>query len=635
MKILFSVAWDDAKNEDYSRKSTWGARNDEDVPRNEENGERNAWGLSNAWDALKNVWGPRNSNVPRKNYYQSTHCPNVEQLIRDITWSKVAQDPTLGAKLLRIHYHDCFVKGCDASILLDKVGSDDSEKEARPNLSLAGFEVIDDIKREVESKCPGIVSCADILALVARDAVSYPFKTSMWEVETGRKDGFVSLASNVNGNLPSPFSDFATLKQIFANKGLNVDDLVALSGAHTIGVAHCGAFSRRLFNFSGKGDMDPSLNATYAKDLKDVCPNPANPATIVEMDPMSSTSFDSNYFNILINQNKGLFQSDAALLNDKDSVIVIKKLQDDNTFFSEFAKSMKKMGAIELLTGNAGEIRKNFVAGARNVLRNNFYKSAPCPNAEQLIRDITWSKAKIDVKLGARLLRLHYHDCFLRGCDESVLLDTEGTEQSEKEAVPNLSLGGFDVIDDIKKQVEAKCPGIVSCADILALSARDAVSFPFKTSMWGAETGRKDGNVSLASEVLIQLVVAHCGTFSKRLFNFSGKGDIDPSLNATYAKDLKDVCPNPANPATIVDMDPLSSTSFDSNYFNILINQNKGLFQSDAAFLNDKDSVIVIKKLQDDNTFFFEFAKSMKKMGAIEVLTGNAGQIRKNCRVKN
>ena len=58
------------------------------------------------------------------------------------------------------------------------------------------------------------------------------FKTSMWEVETGRKDGFVSLASNVNGNLPSPFSDFATLKQIFANKGLNVDDLVALSGKY-------------------------------------------------------------------------------------------------------------------------------------------------------------------------------------------------------------------------------------------------------------------------------------------------------------------------------------------------------------------------------------------------------------------
>ncbi|WMV10248.1 hypothetical protein MTR67_003633 [Solanum verrucosum] len=300
------------------------------------------------------------AKVPRNNFYKSTSCPNAEQLIRDITWKKAKNDATLGAKLLRVHYHDCFVRGCDASILLDKVGTVDSEKEARPNLSLGGFDVIDDIKRQVDAKCPGnIVSCADILALSARDAVSFPFKTSMWEVETGRKDGNVSLASDVNGNLPSPFSDFATLKQIFANKGLNVTDLVALSGAHTIGVSHCGAFSRRLFNFTGKGDMDPTLNATYAESLKKLCPNPANPNTTVEMDPLSSTSFDSNYFNILIKQNKGLFQSDAALLNDKDSVIVIKKLQKDKTFFVEFAKSMQKMGAIQLLTGNAGEIRKN------------------------------------------------------------------------------------------------------------------------------------------------------------------------------------------------------------------------------------------------------------------------------------
>lgn len=303
------------------------------------------------------VWGA--GNVPRKNFYKSTRCPNAEQLIRDITWSKAKNDATLGAKLLRVHYHDCFVRGCDASILLDKVGTDDSEKDARPNLSLGGFDVIDDIKRQVEAKCPGIVSCADILALAARDAVSFPFKTLMWDVETGRKDGNISLASEVNGNLPSPFSDFATLQKLFAKKGLNVDDLVALSGAHTIGVAHCGAFSRRLFNFTGKGDMDPSLNATYAESLKQLCPNPANPATTVEMDPLSSTSFDSNYFNILINQNKGLFQSDAALLTDKKSVNVVRKLQKNKTFFLEFARSMKNMGAIEILRGNAGEIRKN------------------------------------------------------------------------------------------------------------------------------------------------------------------------------------------------------------------------------------------------------------------------------------
>ncbi|KAG5628127.1 hypothetical protein H5410_013345 [Solanum commersonii] len=311
-------------------------------------------------------------NVLRNNFYKSTRCPNAEQLVRDITWSKAKNDVTLGARLLRLHYHDCFLRGCDASVLLDTEGTEQSEKEAGPNLSLGGFDEIDDIKRQVEAKCPGIVSCADMLALSARDVVSFPykecknallelivcmqFKTSMWEVETGRKDGNVSLASEVSSNLPLPDSNISTLQQLFAKKGLNVNDLVALSGAHTIGFAHCRAFSKRLFNFTGKGDMDPSLNATYAESLKKSCTNLAN---IVEMDPLSSTSFDSNYFNILINQNKGLFQSDASLLKDTNSVNVVKKLQNDRAFFVEFAKSMQKMGAIEVLTGNAGQIRKN------------------------------------------------------------------------------------------------------------------------------------------------------------------------------------------------------------------------------------------------------------------------------------
>lgn len=59
-------------------------------------------------------------------------------------------------------------------------------------------------------------------------------QTPLWDVLTGRRDGNVSLASEVNGNIPSPFSDFSTLKQLFVKKGLNVNDLVALSGIYTI-----------------------------------------------------------------------------------------------------------------------------------------------------------------------------------------------------------------------------------------------------------------------------------------------------------------------------------------------------------------------------------------------------------------
>ncbi|KAL5785333.1 hypothetical protein ACOSQ2_007725 [Xanthoceras sorbifolium] len=129
------------------------------------------------------------------------------------------------------------------------------------------------------------------------------------------------------------------------------------TGGHTIGVAHCATFSNRLYNFTGKGDADPSLDRTYAEFLRSKCPNPANPATTVELDPRSSLSFDKNYFNILL-QNKGLLQSDAALLTNPDSFQLVTKFWRSNDFFNVFAKSMEKMGAIEVLTGNAGEIRK-------------------------------------------------------------------------------------------------------------------------------------------------------------------------------------------------------------------------------------------------------------------------------------
>ncbi|XP_059628241.1 peroxidase 24-like [Cornus florida] len=292
--------------------------------------------------------GNGNGDGLRKNFYWN-RCPQAEKLVRDITWSKVQNDPTLGAKLLRMHFHDCFVRGCDASILLDKVGTTQSERDTIPNLTLSGFDVLDDIKSQIEQACPGIVSCADILALSTRNSVSFPFKQPMWEVLTGRRDDKISLASDVNGNIPSPFANFASLKQIFENKGLNLIDLVTLSGAHTIGVAHCGTFSSRLYNFTGKGDTDPSLNAAYAESLRKQCPNPANTATTVEMDPKSSLSFDSSYFSIL-NQNMGLFQSDAALLTDRDSVRIVKLFETPRAFFREFSRSMTKMGAIEVLT---------------------------------------------------------------------------------------------------------------------------------------------------------------------------------------------------------------------------------------------------------------------------------------------
>ena len=63
-----------------------------------------------------------------------------------------------------------------------------------------------------------------------------------------------------------------------------------------------------------------------------------------------------------------------------------------------------------------------------------------------------------------------------QGCDGSVLLDDNATFTGEKTAVPNGgSLRGFEVVDLIKAKLEEACPGVVSCADILALAAQYAV----------------------------------------------------------------------------------------------------------------------------------------------------------------
>ncbi|KAG0482389.1 hypothetical protein HPP92_010473 [Vanilla planifolia] len=294
----------------------------------------------------------------KTSFYKKT-CPKAEQIIQDIVWKHAATNPELAAKFLRMFFHDCFVRGCDASILINSTPKSTAEKDAVPNLSLAGFDVIDEVKAAVEKACPGVVSCADIVALAARDSVSFQFNEPIWEVKTGRRDGRISLQSEALANIPSPFSNFTTLVNAFSAKTLSVQDLVVLSGGHTIGVGHCNWFSNRLYNFTGKGDADPSLNSTYAAFLRTKCKNLSDNTTTVPLDPGSgtTTTFDSHYY-VNLKQRKGLFQSDAALLTNSRASNLVDKLVDFKNFLNAFRSSITRMGGIQVLTGTQGEIRK-------------------------------------------------------------------------------------------------------------------------------------------------------------------------------------------------------------------------------------------------------------------------------------
>ena len=129
--------------------------------------------------------------------------------------------------------------------------------------------------------------------------------------------------------------------------------------AHTLGVAHCPFVTQRIYNFTGKGDADPELDPNYVKELKAICPPPppATPATTVGLDRNSSLTFDSNYF-VGLTKKQGLLTSDAALLTTPQTKGLVESFQDFQTFKEAFARSMLKMGAIGVLIGDQGEIRK-------------------------------------------------------------------------------------------------------------------------------------------------------------------------------------------------------------------------------------------------------------------------------------
>ncbi|PKI33024.1 hypothetical protein CRG98_046581 [Punica granatum] len=159
-------------------------------------------------------------------HYYRESCPQVERRIIQEYFYRVR--PRIIPSLLRLSFHDCFVEGCDASILLDPVSGMASEKDASPNeLLKASYDVIDAIKFETERVCPRIVSCADILVLAAREAI-LTARGSFYPLQPGRRDKMISYAELAEYQLPSPFSDLSETLVSSGSRGSDERDTVDL-----------------------------------------------------------------------------------------------------------------------------------------------------------------------------------------------------------------------------------------------------------------------------------------------------------------------------------------------------------------------------------------------------------------------
>ncbi|MFQ6647624.1 hypothetical protein Gotur_020761 [Gossypium turneri] len=283
----------------------------------------------------------------RMDYYIMS-CPFAESIVKNTVNRALQDDPTLAAALVRMHFHDCFVEGCDGSILIDSTEDNTAEKDSPGNLSLRGYEVIDDAKEQLEDQCPGIVSCADIVAMAARDAIFWS-RGPVYDIPKGRKDGRRSKIEDTI-NLPFPTFNTSELISAFGKRGFSAQEMVALSGAHTLGVARCSSFKNRLNN------ADANLNSDFAKTLSKTCSAGDNAEQ-----PFDATqnTFDNFYFNALIRKSGVLFSDQVLYTTPRTRNIVYGYAMNQAMFFFDFQQAMVKMGQVDVKEGSNGEVRHN------------------------------------------------------------------------------------------------------------------------------------------------------------------------------------------------------------------------------------------------------------------------------------
>ncbi|KAI3852365.1 hypothetical protein MKX03_018845 [Papaver bracteatum] len=274
------------------------------------------------------------------NFYATT-CPNLTTIVR----GAMTQALNSAASFLRLFFHDCFVNGWDASILLDDTATFTGEKNAGPNAGTArGYEVVDTIKSQVEASCSGVVSCADILALATRDGVVLQGGQS-WTVPLGRRDARTARKNAANNQLPGPSSTLTQLVSSFSNKGFSAAEMTVLSGSHTIGQAGC------------ETNIDPAFANTRRENFPST--SGSGDRNLAPLDDQTPTRFENTYFQNLVAQ-RGLLNSDQLLFNNGSQDALVRTYSQNNArFLADFAAAMVKMGNLSPASGTVTEIRRN------------------------------------------------------------------------------------------------------------------------------------------------------------------------------------------------------------------------------------------------------------------------------------
>ncbi|VFQ89756.1 unnamed protein product [Cuscuta campestris] len=291
----------------------------------------------------------------RRGFYNQT-CPEAESVVRLVMEKSMRREARSIASVMRLQFHDCFVNGCDGSVLLDDTETMLGEKLSLSNInSLRSYEVVDEIKEELERACPGVVSCADILIMAARDAVALSGGPN-WEVKLGRLDSLTASQEDSDSIMPSPRANATYLINLFTKFNLSVQDLVALSGSHSLGKGRCFSVVFRLYNQSGTGRPDPAMDYEFHEKLDKLCPLGGDGNVTGDLDATPEV-FDNQYF-VDLTRGRGFLNSDETLFTTPRTRGYVRLYsRDQKAFFDAFVEGMVKMG--NLRSGRPGEVRRN------------------------------------------------------------------------------------------------------------------------------------------------------------------------------------------------------------------------------------------------------------------------------------
>ncbi|KAJ8436106.1 hypothetical protein Cgig2_017089 [Carnegiea gigantea] len=226
----------------------------------------------------------------------------------------------------------------------------------RMSFGMRNFKYIDTIKKTVESECPSTVSCADIIALSARDAVEL-LGGSHIEMKMGRKDSLLSYTATVEDFIPNHNDNISLVISRFQSIAVDIEAMVALLGAHSVGRVHCLNIVHRLYP-----TIDPTLDPSYAEFLKRRCPTPDPDSNSVEYarnDPETPMVLDNMYYKLLLSH-KGLLLVYQQLTSDPSTLSYVKSMAANNSYFQDlFARAMILLSENNPLTGDQGEVRKD------------------------------------------------------------------------------------------------------------------------------------------------------------------------------------------------------------------------------------------------------------------------------------